>query len=187
MEMKFGITVSYFLWSLALGGIMAFLYDLLRMTRRMISTSVFGVNLEDICFFLLGGLLLFWTAYDKNGGQLRWQGFFGAILGFGFYRAVLKDRLVKVLVWCNKGLIEAFLWVFRVLLFPVRVVYKMLAKPFLVIGWYSRERVRRVNGIFRASREQKKIREKCKKAEMEKRKKQRKTDRSKVKIAVDKG
>ncbi len=170
MEMDFGVTVSYFLWSLALGGIMAFLYDLLRMTRRIVSTSVFGVNLEDICFFLVVGLLLFWTAYDKNGGQLRWQGFLGVILGFGFYRAVLKDRFVRVLVWCYEGLVQVFLWLFRVLLFPVRVVYRILAKPFLVIGWYSRERIRRVNRIFRASREQKKIRHKCRKAEMKKRK-----------------
>ncbi len=187
MDMEFGITVSYFLWSLALGGCLAFAYDLLRVTRRIVTTSVFGVNLEDICFFLFAGLVLFWTAYDKNGGQLRFQGFLGAIFGFTLYRRILKDRLVNFLVLCYDAFLKILFWVLKFLLFPIQIVYKVLSKPFLVIAWYSREKARQMNGKLRARQEQKKIRKKCKKTELKKRRNNRKNRSIKRKIAVDKG
>lgn len=174
MEIKLGATVSYFLWSLLLGCGAALFYDLLRSARRIFKTSVFGVNAEDICFLFLCGFLLFWTAYDKNEGQLRWQGFLGSLLGFLVYRWLFKDRLVAFFVKVHDFLVRIFLWMMKILLFPVQLIYKILSKPFLVIAWYSRKRVLEVEDRIKAKRKCKKIRKKTQKAEMEKRRKHKK-------------
>lgn len=158
MEVNYGVHISYFLWSLALGGGLSFLYDMLRSGRRMGKNSVLRVNIEDILFFLLVGILLFLTAYDKNDGRLRWQGFLGTGMGIGIYYLVFRDRIVRMTVFITRKLMDFTFWLIRVLLFPVRVVYHMLAKPFLVITWYSRKSVTRAKGILKTKRERKRMR-----------------------------
>ncbi len=179
MELKLGATVSYFLWSLLLGGILALAYDVLRSARRIVRTSVFGVNMEDIGFFILTGILLFWTAYDKNDGRLRWQGFSGAILGFFLYRTLFRDRLVCVMVWFYQQAVRLGVGLIKIILFPLGIIYKILAKPFLVIGWYSSRGVRRAEGVLRTRMERQRLRRKCQKAEKKKLQKQKEIRKTK--------
>ena len=163
MEVAYGVHISYFLWSLALGGGLSLVYDLLRSGRRIKKSSVLRVNLEDILFFLLAGAMLFLVAYDKNGGRLRWQGFLGTALGGGVYYLVFRDRVVMLTVWMVQGVLEVVFWLIRTLLFPVRMVYRALAKPFLVITWYSRKSIRCVKAIRKTSQERMRMRWKVKK------------------------
>lgn len=177
MEVTFGVNISYFLWSLLTGGVLALAYDLLRTVRRIIRTSAFGVNLEDILYFLMAGALMFWLAYDKNGGRLRWQGILGTAAGFALYRAVFQDWVVKILVRGYDILVQIFLWILKILLFPVRIVYKILEKPFVIIGWYSRKGARRAGGFLKTRAEKRKIKRKCRRAEAAKRKENRRKQR----------
>lgn len=161
MEIKLGATVSYFLWSLLAGGVLAFAYDLLRSSRRIFKTSVFGINFEDILFFLLSGIILFWIAYDKNDGRLRFQGFLGVFLGFLVYRIVFQDRVVKIIVWIFEQLLKLLFFLLKIVLFPVRMIYKALAKPFLVIAWYSRQGICRAERVAKTVARRREMLRKC--------------------------
>ena len=171
MEATFGVKLGYFLWSLALGGGLAFVYDVLRSGRRIAKNSVLRVNLEDLLFFLLAGALLFFLAYDKNGGRLRWQGFLGTISGVSIYYLIFRDRIVRAMVWSSQALMTLVLWVVKILLFPVRIVYRILAKPFLVIGWYSKKGASKAGGIIKTKRQQMRLRAKTRKLARNNRKK----------------
>ena len=188
MEVTFGVNISYFLWSLLTGAVLALAYDLLRAVRRIIRTSAFGVNLEDILFFLLAGALMFWLAYDKNGGRLRWQGILGTAAGFALYRAVFQDWIVKILVRGYDILVQIFLWILKIVLFPVRIVYKILEKPFVIIGWYSRKGARRAGGFLKTRAEKRNIRRKCRRAEsanrIENSRKQRRAEQKKAENTI---
>ncbi len=161
MELKLGATVSYFLWSLLAGGVLALVYDLLRSSRRLFVTSVFGINLEDIFFFLLFGLIIFWIAYDKNNGQLRFQGFLGAFVGFGIYRLVFRDVIVKILVFLSKQMVKLISFIINIILFPCHIVCKVLAKPFYVIVWYSRQGVNWLERLGKVIGRRRKMKKKC--------------------------
>ena len=169
MEVTFGVTLSYFLWSMLVGGVLALIYDVFRTLRRISRTSVLGVNLEDVLFFLFAGALLFWMAYSKNSGRLRWQGFLGTALGLAVYRILIKDRLVNALVYLYGVLVRILTWILKAILLPVKIIYRILAKPFIVIGWYSHRGVSRASGAIKLKREKHRIKVKCKKAEAEKR------------------
>ena len=142
MEVQFGISIGYFLWSLLLGFVLAFLYDLLRTARRIFHAAVWVVNLEDIFFFLLCGLLLLWTAYEKNSGRLRWQGFLGSVAAFFAYRHLLKEHMVCFLTGLYEKIVQGICAAMRLILFPVRLVYRILSKPFYIIVWYSKKQMR---------------------------------------------
>lgn len=164
METVYGGVPDYFFWSLLAGGILALLYDFLRTFRRITAASTFGINLEDIIYFLLAAGILFRTAYDKNDGQLRWQGILGTILGFSVYRVLLRDKLVSLMVYCCHFFVKSFFIILKILLFPVELVYRLLKRPFILIGWYSHKTAERAGSCFKVYQERKQRRKKLKKA-----------------------
>lgn len=183
MEVQFGISVGYFLWSLLLGFVLAFLYDLLRTARRIFHAAVWVVNLEDIFFFLLCGLLLLWTAYEKNSGRLRWQGFLGAGAAFFAYRHLLKEHMVCFLTGLYEKIVQGICAAMRLILFPVRLVYRILSKPFYIIVWYSKKQMRSAGDKMKIRKKQREIRHKCNIAEKNKRKRE-KNAKKQAKIQV---
>ncbi len=171
MEVKLGATVSYFLWSFFAGVLLALLYDCFRSSRRIFRTSVLGVTFEDVLFFLIAGGVLFVTAFYKNGGRLRFQGFGGVIFGFLLYRRLMKDRIVRMMVWIYQKAVCLFIFILKIILFPLRMVSKVLSKPFLVIGWYSKQGVKRAERVFRTIKARQNLTEKRKKADQKRRQK----------------
>ena len=184
MEVQFGVSVGYFLWSLLLGFVLAFLYDLLRTARRIFHAAVWVVNLEDIFFFLLCGLLLLWTAYEKNSGRLRWQGFLGAGAAFFGYRHLLKEHMVCFLTGLYEKIVQGICAAVRLILFPVRLVYRSLSKPFYIIVWYSKKQARRAGDRMKTRKKQREIRHKCKAAEKNKRKREKDAKKQAEKQAI---
>ncbi len=161
MELKLGATVSYFLWSLLAGGVLALVYDFFRSSRRLFVTSVFGINLEDVLFFLFFSFMMFWIAYDKNDGQLRFQGFLGTFFGFGFYRLIFRDVIVKILVFLSKQAVKFTFVIINIILLPCRVICKILAKPFYVIVWYSRQGLNWAEQLAKVIGRRREMKKKC--------------------------
>lgn len=181
MKVTFGVDLGYFLWSLVLGAVLALLYDVLRSGRRLVPGSVLRVNLEDVFFVLFAGVLFFFIAYDKNGGCLRIQGFLGTGIGIFGYYVVFRDRMVRGMVWVSQLVMQVFCWVLRVVLLPVRVVFRLLSKPFLVIAWYSKKSMDKVESVKRRRQKLKELRAKSRKAERENQKRRKEEERQRRK------
>lgn len=161
MEEVVNTELNYFLWSFLLGLSLAFLYDLLRAFRKIKTHSVWGLNLQDGIFFLVAGGVLFWTAYIKNGGQLRWQGQMGTIGAIGIYYMIVKNRVRNILTICYGGLIRLWITLVKIVLLPVGLVYRLLRRPILVIGWYSKKTVHRAGSLLRIQKVRRKIYRRC--------------------------
>ncbi len=172
MELSYGVKIGYFLWSLALGAVLCLMYDLIRCGRRLAKPSVFWVNLEDGLFLLLGGILVFWTAFSKNGGNLRLYGILGTALGAGGYYFLFRDNIMEFAVWLSQGLIYCSIKVIRLLLIPVQLVYRILAKPFWVVAWYSRKSAIKTGRILKVKQKRRQLRKKREQMWNEKRKNQ---------------
>ncbi len=143
MEVSTAQEWQFFVWSLLTGGILALLYDFLRISRRMVPTKDFIVNIEDVLFCVLAAVILFATAFLKNDGKIRWQGFIGAAAGFGIYRLLIRNLFVDSSVFLIGWLIKILFFILKIVLFPVMIIYKILRRPFLLVAWYSRKGMRR--------------------------------------------
>ena len=168
MDKTFDAGAGYFLWSLFAGVILAFVYDILRVTRRIKRTSDRSVNFEDILYVLFAGTLILFTAFYKNNGQLRWQGFIGTFMGVFAYGIVFKNNMVNLIVATWEGLVKAILILIRILLFPVRIIYKIIKKPFAVVCWHTGREIGKIKMIFKTWKTKRKIRRKCYKTKREK-------------------
>lgn len=132
MEVRYGPYPWYFLWSLVLGVALAILYDLLRLSRRIIKTNDIIVNIEDIIFLIISGAMAVVAAYITNNGELRLYGLLGTVLGFIVYRAVLGWRAVDLLAAICRGLQKAAKFVFGIIISPVRLVIRLIGRPVIV-------------------------------------------------------
>lgn len=168
MDKTFDAGAGYFLWSLCAGGILAFVYDIIRVTRRIKNTSDKAVNFEDIIYVIFAGALILFTAFYKNSGQLRWQGFIGTFLGIFAYCTIFKNSVVNLIVVIWEGIVKALLIIIKVLLFPVRLTYNILKKPFAVVCWHTGREIGKIKRVLNTWKTKRKIRGKCHKKKREK-------------------
>lgn len=150
MEIQIEIQWKYFLWSVAAGMCLALIYDLLRVSRRALHTRDFLVNLEDILFFVITGVILFLTAYFKNGGLLRWHGFIGALLGFAVYKLTIGDYVLRTLLWILRLIKRFLVFLLKIAFFPFRLVVRIFRRPAGVVVWYTKKGARRAKNTVKS-------------------------------------
>lgn len=128
MRVVFGVDLTYFYWSCAIGIILAAFYDILRIKRRLVHTPDIFVNIEDFICLVVFGIALIYTAYEKNNGSLRLYGIVSAVTTFAVYRLVIGNAAVRFLSYLL-GIVTGF--VKKALLFfaaPFRIVYSKAVK-----------------------------------------------------------
>ena len=86
---------EFLLHAFLLGIFVTFLYDLLRIFRRIVPHNLFLVSAEDLGFWIYCGAKVFLLMYHESNGTLRWFAVFGALLGMALYRKLCSPFLVK--------------------------------------------------------------------------------------------
>ncbi len=85
----------FMLYALLMGVFITFVYDLLRILRRVIPHNIFWISLEDLVFWGFCAVEVFLLMYHVSNGTLRWFAVLGALLGMFLYSKTLSRFLVK--------------------------------------------------------------------------------------------
>ena len=131
--------------SLLMGIFITFVYDLLRIFRRVVPHARLLVSLEDLAFWVYCGAEVFLLMYRESNGTLRWFAVLGALAGMFFYKKIVSPLFVKY----TSLLLE------KVLKLLGRIL-KWLCRPFCFAGRKTGSAARRAGGRLR--RRMKKIR-----------------------------
>lgn len=137
MTVTFLGQLCFLLWSLAAGGAIAMLYDILRTSRRVVKTPDAVVTLSDALFILAATALLLCTAFFKNGGEVRWYGIAAAVLSFALYKLIFKDFFVRLFVKVAEILKRIIIFLLKIIFFPVRIIFKIFGRPVRFIAWHT--------------------------------------------------
>jgi len=86
---------QFLLHSLFMGVFITYVYDLLRIFRRVIPHSSFFVSLEDFAFWIYCGIEVFLMMYHESDGTLRWFAVIGALAGMVSYKKLISPLFVK--------------------------------------------------------------------------------------------
>jgi len=92
----------------AAGVIIAFLYDMFRLKRRIVRTKTAMVHFEDIVFWIIAAIIFFLSSYVISNGETRAYYYVGAFLGGVLYFSVFS----KPILWLLTQLIKLILWPF---------------------------------------------------------------------------
>ena len=142
MQVNYGPYIGYFLWSFALGAVLALVYDLLRFSRRIFKINDFIVNLQDIIFIIISGVGAVCTAYFVNHGDIRLYGLLGILLGFVLYRRVMGTRFVDLACFLYNALLKAMEFVLKLILFPIKLFMRIVGKPIIASVCVGMRKVR---------------------------------------------
>jgi len=119
--------------AMLLGAYITFVYDWLRIFRRVAPHNSFFVSLEDFWFWMYCAMQVFLLLYHESNGTLRWFGVLGAGVGMFLYKKCFSTLLVKYVSLVLSqflGFVRKVLsGMLRVLSRPVRRLWCKLTVP----------------------------------------------------------
>lgn len=85
----------FFLHAICMGVFITFVYDILRICRRVIPHKGIVVSVEDLCFWIYCAAEVFMLLNRMSNGMLRWFAVFGAMIGMYAYKKLISPWYVK--------------------------------------------------------------------------------------------
>ena len=131
MAISAAVQLRIFLLSLGAGALAGIFFDGFRAFRRLVRSGVLWVGVQDILYWFLCACASFAFLYRVNDGQMRWYIFLGILLGALFYHLLLQDKMVRLFLGLGRFLYGGIRILICILLFPLRVLYKLLSPVFL--------------------------------------------------------
>ncbi len=124
--------IYFLMHSIVLGVLITFIYDWIRIFRRIVSHNLFFISLEDMLFWIACSIRIFLMLYQENNGMLRWFAIVGASLGMLLYKILFGRFFVKyVTIFLQKviKLLEKILAFFlRPMYLLLRVIKRVIRK-----------------------------------------------------------
>ena len=78
------------------GIIIAFLFDIFRILRKSFKTSDIVTYIEDILFWILTGLIIIYSIFTFNNGEIRFFMFIAILIGSILYLLYLSSYVIKI-------------------------------------------------------------------------------------------
>lgn len=110
----------FLLYSLGMGIFITFIYDILRIIRRVYAHKNILISIEDLLFWIFCAIAVFYLMHEESNGTLRWFAVLGALVGMLLYKKTVSPLFVK---WVSLGLQKLLKWMGKlvhILLKPVR-------------------------------------------------------------------
>ena len=110
------------------GFIIGILFDFFRILRKSFRTSNLVTYIEDILFWILTGILVLYSIFTFNNGEIRFFMFLGIIIGITMYMLLLSNYIVKINVYIIKVIKKIFSMIFSTILIPITAIMKVFKK-----------------------------------------------------------
>ena len=111
---------AFWLSSVLLGIAIAFVYDCLRVFRRVVVHGTVMISLEDLFYWVFVSFRFFYLLYSENDGTVRWFAIAGAFVGMLLFEKTAGPIFVRyvsaALLWIKGVATKAM----RVFLTPFR-------------------------------------------------------------------
>lgn len=126
--------IHFLLYSFALGIIITFVYDNIRVVRRVIRHNTFFISIEDLFFWIGVSLSIFLLQHRENEGIFRWFSVAGAFLGMLVYRGTLSRFYIKKMTLVLKKLLKILYLLFSYLFAPIYFLESKIGQLFKKAG-----------------------------------------------------
>jgi len=124
------IELEFFMMSILWGSILLFVYDVLRIFRRLIKQGSIILAVEDLIFWVASSVFIFAMMYRENNGVIRGFSIMGMAIGMVLYHYILSEKLVNYVTKFIRMLFRPFAivygWIKKVIKFFYLRVNKLL-------------------------------------------------------------
>ena len=112
------------------GFIIGLLFDFFRILRKSFKTSDLVTYIQDTLFWILTGLLVLYSIFIFNNGQIRLFMFLGIFLGVTLYILTISQYIIKINVFIICKIKNIVIYIFNLLSYPLKFIIKILKKIF---------------------------------------------------------
>lgn len=140
---------QFLLHALLMGIFITFLYDILRIFRRVIPHIRFWVSVEDLIFWIYCAVEVFLLMHHESNGTLRWFAVFGALTGMLLYKKLVSPFFVKYVSMVLKRFVELLAKLGNILMSPFRTAGKNAAITANKAGKWTKSRSRNVARLIK--------------------------------------
>ncbi len=122
------------------GIIIGFLFDFFRILRKAVKTPDVITYIEDILFWILTGLLILYSIFTYNNGEIRLFMFLAIVLGILLYVIILSKFVIKLNLIIIDFIKKIFSLIFKFIRIPLdifsQILKHILFKPisFIIIN-----------------------------------------------------
>lgn len=113
------------------GLIIGLLFDFFRILRLSFKTKDFVTYIEDIIFWIITGIIVLYSIFAFNNGEIRFFMFLGIALGIVLYITLFSSYIISISVHIIKFFKKIFGFIFKILIIPFSYVFKILKKIFI--------------------------------------------------------
>lgn len=119
-----------FLIFIATGVIISILFDFFRILRKSFKTSDIITYIEDLIFWILTGMIILYSIFTFNNGEIRLFIFLAIVIGSITYMVLFSSFVIKVNVTIIKFSKNIIIRIFNFLSIPFKFIYKIAQKLF---------------------------------------------------------
>ena len=104
------------------------LFDLFRILRKSFKTNDFFTYIEDIIFWILTGIILLYSIFTFNNGEIRLFMFLGLFIGILMYMLMISSYIIKINVYIINLLKKIIGFIIHIFAIPFQYIYILLRK-----------------------------------------------------------
>lgn len=101
------------------------LFDIFRIFRRSFKTVDFITYIQDFLFWVLAGVILLYSIFSFNNGELRGYIFVGVVFGILLYILIFSKLFVKISV-------QVITTIKKIVYIPIKFILNIIKKYFLI-------------------------------------------------------
>lgn len=132
------------------GFLIGLLFDIFRIFRKSFKTPDFITYLEDFTFCIITGLLLLYSIFKFNNGELRIYIFLGVILGAAIYMLIFSKFFINISVFIINLIKKIFIILIIIpIKFIIKILNKIIWKPLKKILRWSKHLFRRILSVLK--------------------------------------
>lgn len=110
------------------GSIIGIIFDFFRILRKSFKTNDFITYIEDIIFCILTGLILLYSIFKFNSGEIRIYMFIGILIGCALYMLTISKYFIKINVFILTTIINLMKKIINIIYIPLKFLQKILKK-----------------------------------------------------------
>ena len=120
---------AYLFYIFLLTGILVgILFDIFRILRKSFKHSDFITLLQDIVFVIIMSVLIIYTVFKFNNGEIRSYVIIGLAAGIIIYFTIFSKIFIKVNVTIINFLKVALKFILNIFLFPFKLIFNLIKK-----------------------------------------------------------
>lgn len=119
-----------FLVFVVIGLIIGLLFDIFRILRISFKTKDFVTYIEDILFWIITGILVLYSIFIFNNGEIRFFIFIGIVIGVILYIMLFSSFIIKYSVYIINFIKKVVRVVLKIIVIPIKCLIKVFKKIF---------------------------------------------------------